>query len=165
MIWKHIKMLIRHKWFVLIAGLRIGGIPIWRLLGHDLSKLLPCELGAYARWFHGGRSNHTEFEHAWLHHQNHNPHHPEYWCERTICARADTLGSITQLRMPEAYIREMIADWLGASRAKTGSWDIMSWLAAPHFTGGASRLARMKFHDSTRRRIWSLLDHGIHRFN
>jgi FMN phosphatase YigB (HAD superfamily) len=30
--------------------------------------------------------------------------------------------------MPEKYAREMIADWLGASKAYTGSWDMTDWL-------------------------------------
>jgi hypothetical protein len=32
--------------------------------------------------------------------------------------------------MPETYVREMVADWMGASRAYTGSWDMTEWLAA-----------------------------------
>jgi hypothetical protein len=83
-----------------------------------------------------------------------------------VLARAPALGGHTVLLMPEEYIREMIADWLGASRAKTGSWDIKLWLAGPAVSAhGRSRLARMKLHDSTRRRIWSILDSGIHRFD
>jgi hypothetical protein len=30
--------------------------------------------------------------------------------------------------MPEIYVREMVADWWGASRAYTGSWDMSDWL-------------------------------------
>jgi len=51
---KHFQYLwyiIKHKWFVLIAGLRIGA-SIWRLLIHDMSKLLPSEWFAYANYFY-----------------------------------------------------------------------------------------------------------------
>jgi hypothetical protein len=163
MIWTHIKSLIRHKWFVIIAGIRLGGIPIWRLLAHDLSKLSRAELRDYAQWFHGGGRNGRGFEYAWLHHQNRNAHHPEYWIERTILARENNLNTTTALSMPEVYIREMIADWMGASRAKTGSWDVRHWLISPS-SHGASRFARMQFHDSTRVRIWEILE-GIYPSN
>jgi hypothetical protein len=32
------------------------------------------------------------------------------------------------LDMPEKYIREMIADWLGAEKIYSGTWDITNWL-------------------------------------
>lgn len=40
----------RHKWFVLMAGLKTGA-PLWRLLIHDWTKLLPCEWFPYVRAF------------------------------------------------------------------------------------------------------------------
>lgn len=33
---------IRHKFFVFQAGLRLG-VPLWQLLIHDLSKFSPAE--------------------------------------------------------------------------------------------------------------------------
>lgn len=32
------------------------------------------------------------------------------------------------LEMPRKYAREMVADWMGASRGYTGSWDMEKWL-------------------------------------
>jgi len=32
------------------------------------------------------------------------------------------------LEMPEEYALEMIADWMGASKTYTGSWDLTAWL-------------------------------------
>lgn len=127
---RYFLLTLKHKWFVLLAGLRLGGIPLWRLIIHDWSKLTPSELPAYNRQFFGdGTSPNFEFERAWLHHQNHNPHHWEYWISRTSHNKSGGgPGSGEQiLPMPETYVREMVADWLGASRAYEGYW--------PHKTG------------------------------
>lgn len=119
---------LRHKWFVLLAGLRVGGIPFWRLLVHDWQKFSKWEYGAYARktaaGFRTERSEveEMEFAYAWLHHENTAPHHWGYWIPRS--------GKNAQapLPMPETYIKEMVADWMGAGRAYTGDWDMSKWL-------------------------------------
>jgi hypothetical protein len=43
---------VRHKWFVLLAGLKTGA-PLWRLIIHDWSKFTPAERGPYVRPFYG----------------------------------------------------------------------------------------------------------------
>lgn len=48
---KYLSYVLRHKWFVLVAGLKTGA-PLWRLLIHDWSKFLPCEWGPYTRTFY-----------------------------------------------------------------------------------------------------------------
>jgi hypothetical protein len=48
----YLRYLVRHKWFVLQAGLKTGA-PLWRLLIHDWSKFLPVEWRAYVRTFYG----------------------------------------------------------------------------------------------------------------
>lgn len=116
-----------HKWFVLRAGIRLGGIPLWRLIIHDLSKFSPAEINGYTLWYHAPATfdpllieyRRQKYELAWLHHQNHNPHHRQYWFNRK---------DGTYFEMPEVYAREMVADWMGASRAYTGSWDMQDWL-------------------------------------
>lgn len=110
--------LVRHKWFILVAGLRLG-VPLWLLIIHDLSKLLPVELPAYARRYHGDAGDPTGYAYAFLHHQNHNPHHWECWVDQD--------GH--PLPMPDRYVREMVADWLGAQRSKHGNWLIEEWFA------------------------------------
>jgi len=108
---RYLLLTLRHKWFVLRAGLRTKA-PLWRLIIHDLSKFLPSELVHYQRQFFGGGD--PDFATAWLKHQNRNPHHWEYWIQR---------GSKTgPLPMPEWAVREMIADWLAACRAYEGYW-------------------------------------------
>jgi len=108
-----LKVVAQHKWFVFVAGWDLG-VPIWRLLIHDWSKLTPAEFNAYAQTFYGDREN-VDFELCWVRHQNRNPHHPEYWINRSE-------ESGKPLPMPEWAIKEMVADWVGASRAYGGEW-------------------------------------------
>jgi hypothetical protein len=93
--WKYLRYVLRHKWFVLLAGLRLG-VPIKRLLLHDWSKFTPLEWLGYARFFYGphqdavvlspsgGRAKAPAavaeaFDRAWLHHQQYNDHHWQHW--------------------------------------------------------------------------------------
>lgn len=128
---KHVKALILHKWFVLVAGLRVGGIPIWRLIIHDWTKFTPAEFLPYVRHHQlKSKSERDAFSYAcaWLHHENMNPHHWGYWIPRS----GAQVGK--PLPMPESYVREMFADWMGAGRTYTGSWDMSEWLdkSLPH---------------------------------
>lgn len=50
--WSYLKYVIRHKWFVFLAGLD-RGVPLWQLLIHNWSKFLPWEWMPYAEWFNG----------------------------------------------------------------------------------------------------------------
>lgn len=48
---RYLSYVVRHKWFVLLAGLRVRA-PLWRLLIHDWSKFTPSEWGPYVRFFY-----------------------------------------------------------------------------------------------------------------
>ena len=124
--WKYAKYLAKHKWFVFVAGLR-HGVPLWRLLIHDWSKLLPCEWFPYVKSFYGPQPRTQEtkiaFDRAWLHHQHFNPHHWQHWVLR------EDDGKTKYLEMPENFAREMVADWCGAGRAITGRWEVWLWYA------------------------------------
>lgn len=112
--------LARHKWFVLVAGLRTGA-PLWRLIVHDWSKLTPAEWGGYVAAFFSGRprsETRDAFELAWNHHVHRNPHHWEHW---------QSVSRGGALRMPDHFVREMVADWAGAGRGITGRWDVARW--------------------------------------
>jgi hypothetical protein len=130
----YLKYVIKHKWFVLYAGVKIG-VPLWRLLIHDWSKFTPTEWGPYARMFfdkNGDRTNvrgkggydpnaqRLEFNYAWLSHQK-NKHHWQAWIS------IGDGGSLKPLPIPEVFVKEMVADWCGAGRAVTGKWDIAEW--------------------------------------
>lgn len=123
---KHLRYLsyvLRHKWFVFRAGLKTGA-PIWRLIIHDYSKFSSAEWGPYVESFYSGRPREetkAAFQRAWLHHMHNNPHHWLYW------VLMHDNGTKSALEMPDSLIKEMVADWMGAGRAITGSWDIAEW--------------------------------------
>lgn len=123
---KYAWLTIQHKWWVFLAGLKLG-VPLWQLIIHDFSKFGRHELFAYGRQFFGDKGDPLGFQRAWLHHQNHNPHHWEYWIPRTNHVRSGIMKE-SPIVMPLPYIREMVADWMGASKAYTGSWDMTDWL-------------------------------------
>lgn len=116
---------IEHKVYVFRVGRRLK-VPLWRLIIHDWTKFTPAELPHYARQFYGSKDDPTGWRRAWLHHQNHNPHHWEYWITRSD---AGGLKAGEPCDMPDIFIREMVADWFAASRAYNGSYpgSLASW--------------------------------------
>lgn len=118
---KYMWLTTKHKAFVFRAGLRTRA-PMWRLIIHDLSKYGPAEAPHYGRQFFGSKDDPSGFAAAWLHHQNTNPHHWEYWISRTTHNKAGGEQRAVILPMPEWAVREMVADWFGASRAYEGKW-------------------------------------------
>lgn len=82
------------------------------------------------------------FAHAWLHHQNTNKHHWEYWIPRTSHFNTDPkMRGGNPIPMPTLYMREMVGDWLGAGRAYTGVWDMEDWLS--------KNIGKIQLHDKT----------------
>lgn len=142
--WKYFSYVIRHKWWVLVAGLATRA-PLWRLLIHDWTKFLPCEWFPYVESFYGTKYSDDEirrasslgihlptkeerrykFNYAWNHHQKANPHHWQYWI---LTNDSDDPKHIA-LQIPVHYMREMVADWMGAGRAITGTWECAAWYA------------------------------------
>lgn len=142
---QYLKYVLIHKWFVLVAGYDIGA-SLWRLLIHDLSKFRPNEWKAYTEYFYGGPHYpwsgvsmdvktkfglltwHTSkeqvecrFDEAWLMHIHRNPHHWQFWLLK------EDSGSLKEIEMPRSYMLEMVADWMGAGRAITGTWETREW--------------------------------------
>jgi len=97
---------------------------------HDLSKFSPKEFMPYAEWFYGyhgvklekeynkeqlnnGMSclsrNYLEcksnFDKAWEHHYNNNPHHWDYWLDEKGIPKPISYD----------YLQQMLADWEGMS--------------------------------------------------
>ena len=95
---QYLSYVLRHKWFVLVAGLRLR-VGLVQLLTHDWSKFLPSEWGPYVAHFYGEKPADEEvdrlkylgifikskaeikadFDRAWNHHQKRQPHHWQYW--------------------------------------------------------------------------------------
>jgi hypothetical protein len=145
-----------HKWFVFHAGL-VTGAPLWRLIIHDWSKLLPSEWPAYRNHFYppqfaGDKRLHyttkaggqRAFDEAWNLHLHRNAHHWQYW----VTTNDD--GTFLALPIPEPFVREMVADWWGAGKAITGQWDAVSW----YIKNGEV----MKLHPETRELVVQILD-------
>ena len=130
---RYLHYILRHKYYVMIECFRRK--MFWRGITHDLSKFLPCEFFPYAEYFYGKYSDYMvkkyggefsandmynmqtiqeNFNLAWLHHQELNPHHWQYWILR------EDSGATIAIRMPVEYVMEMICDWIGAGRAITG---------------------------------------------
>lgn len=144
---KQLKSLLTHKWYVLKAGLMIGGIPLWRLIIHDWSKFSPTEFFRYSRWKYGNATN-KSWSVGWLHHLHCSPHHPEHWVlswhgtpDFYAGIGKDIAPFVSVLPMPETYVREMIADMMATSKEITGYWDIAKWLN--------EKGAKIHFHDDT----------------
>ena len=125
------------------------GVPEAQLRIHDLSKFSPQEFPFYARQFHGDKGDPEGFARAWLHHQNFNAHHPEFYVMRTGHTQGGSGAVNGCMAMPENYVREMVSDWLGASFSYTGSWDMTQWLA--------KNLPRLQLHPLTRLRVGGVL--------
>lgn len=138
--WLYLKYVIRHKWFVFIACRRCG-VGLWQALIHDWHKFLPSEWFPYVNYFYGEHRKMKDncpddfvyfaalgiataaFEHAWNLHQKRARHHWQFWILTNDSDRPKTVN----LKMPDRYMREMVADWWGAGRAITGKWEAHLW--------------------------------------
>ncbi len=143
---------LRHKWHVYRAG-RALGVGWWQLCIHDWTKFLPVEWGAYVRQFYnpdGSRRavrdasgaydpnmQSDAFKRAWLHHQR-QPHHWQSWVS------IGDGGSLVALPMLQRFVREMVADWIGAGLAQ-GKPDAAGWYKANQ--------SRMVLHEDTRAEV------------
>ena len=97
---------------------------------HDQSKYSDKEYAAYDNYFYGGNTSYgvkTAFDYAWLHHQNHNKHHWQYWV--LIKDDPDEFGQprMYPLEMPFKYVIEMIADWWSFSWRNNNLEEIFTW--------------------------------------
>lgn len=116
-LWLHLKYTLRHKYWVMRYCFEEG--LYWRGIMHDMSKFIPDEFIAYARWFflktddkQTQYQNKYYFDYAWLMHQKRNRHHWSYW----VMPAYD--GGMKCVEMPLRFIKEMICDWRGAGKAQ-----------------------------------------------
>jgi len=149
---KYFWLTIKHKYFVFIAGLKIK-VPLWRLLVHDWSKFLPSELPHYGRQFFGKANDPYGFIQCWVKHQNRNTHHWEYWVPRTGHNKCNPPYPDNEpIPMPISALKEMVADWMGASRAYEGKWPEINkwnWLQ--------NNFNKIRIHKDTREKIITIL--------
>lgn len=140
----YIKSVIDHKINVLEAGIELVkylGLSESEykefkelLIIHDLSKFSKEEIFGYALWdFKTWTGDKYLFDAAWLHHKNHNPHHPEYWLN------VNRSGVPSPLQIPKKYVIEMVADWIGAGKSYGNS--LITWLP--------DNIGKFVFHSET----------------
>ena len=114
---------------------------------HDASKYDEEEFDAYAEYFYGGSKTkeiEEAFDLAWLHHQNCNKHHWQYWI-----LQKDSGATIPQ-PMPYEYIIEMICDWWSFSWKSDDLFEIFDWYK--------SHKSTMKLHKDTQQSVEDILD-------
>lgn len=140
--------LIAHISYVREAG-RSLGVSDEQLCWHDQSKFMPDEFMGYATHFHGGGAPNM-FACAWLHHIHHNPHHWQHWLFPDGFTPKGSEVENGAVKMPFSYAAEMVADWMGASMAYTGSWDMADWLH--------KNIPRIRVHSKTACDLRELLD-------
>jgi hypothetical protein len=122
--WNYALYLMRHKWYVWQECRKVGA-PLWNALIHDGSKFLPDEWLPFARCYYApdGRSRFQPdgpFAVAQMRHRQRNKHHWQAW------VYIDDCGAVEALPIPEAFRREMIADWRAAARS-SGKTDLLGW--------------------------------------
>lgn len=142
----YLKYVMRHKWYVFVAGLSLR-VPLWQLIFHDWHKFLLSEWFPYARTFYAPNGNKRYvtsdvFARAWNSHQKRGKHHWQYWL-----ITWDT-GETEPISMPARYVREMIADWRGAGKA-LGKPDYKLWYVQNY--------DKMRLHPETRQEVNRLL--------
>lgn len=120
---KYLQYVLRHKWFVFLECCKLG-IP-FRGIIHDLSKFLPSEFFPYMNHFYGDKNKESDlqFDKQWLKHIHRNKHHWQYW----ILTSNYNDNEYTEMEMPIKYAKEMIADWVGASRQQGYGSNIVQW--------------------------------------
>lgn len=131
--------LLKQKWFSDFVRDRFAFLEnIWT---HDMSKFSAIEALGYA--FHNFKSKDYDinFEMAWHHHKMNNPHHPEYWLNPSRTGEPEVLP------MPNIFIVEMIADWIGAG--KTYGNTLEKWLP--------DNIYKFRWHEKTAQTVKLIL--------
>jgi hypothetical protein len=146
---EYIKTLQTHIGCVIEASKKLE-VPKCQLIIHDDSKWSEIEFCGYALHFKGGGAP-DRFAKAWLHHIHNNPHHWQYWLFSDGYSPEDSHVENGAIEMPSYYALEMIADWMGASMAYTGTEDMSDWLI--------KNIPKIRVHSKTSEYLKIVLDH------
>lgn len=130
---------------------------MWVGLVHDWKKFRPRDWMAYVRQFYledgtrinvrdvtgsyDARAQTREFNYAWLDHQK-SGHHWQAW------VLIGDGGVLSAVKIPDRYLREMVADWIGAG--KTQGNGAREWYQ--------KNKDKMVLHPDTRRKLEVFLD-------
>lgn len=137
--YKYLLVLIRHRSALAKAAKKLN-VPMARVLRHDNSKFSWLEWRAYVRKLVLKIDDDQEWAAAWEHHWQSNDHHIEYWEDRGMIFSwtgeirlKDWPHAFTHypkavgtcgVAIPDVAVREIIADWMAASYAYSGSWPV-----------------------------------------
>ena len=133
----YFKYFLRHKWYVFWACMKVR-VPFWVALFHDWDKFLPEMVISYSNYFYNTdgtdkqirdkrgyynplQTGNPRFDMARFMHMTRNKHHWQYW------TMLDSRSQQIIQNMPEVYIREMIADWMGAHKAQKSTGSVNEW--------------------------------------
>ena len=128
---EHIENVIK-AWNILDDNLNIDFVSKYKLdsdkmskiiSNHDQSKYSKEEYDAYDEYFYGMKCKETKekFELAWLHHQNTNKHHWQYWLLK------EDSGLLKPLDMDIYSIIEMVCDWWSFSLKQNKPLEIIKF--------------------------------------
>ena len=139
---------VKACWGLLIrSSIAFGGIE---LTDHDLSKYTDDEYSAYDDYFYPKTDDKDvlaiikkRFKDAWLHHQNTNKHHWQYW------VLINDEDRIKPLEMPRDSIYEMVADWGSFAYQKKDGDELLKWYE--------SHKDKMILHERTRKDVEELV--------
>lgn len=119
-IWGHFRTITRHRHLVMKNCFKVG---LYRQgLCHDLSKYMPTEFLAGARYYQGTRSPNAAqreaegYSESWMHHKGRNRHHFEYWTDLNPVTRRYEAAP-----MPYRYVVESFMDRIAASKVYKGA--------------------------------------------
>ena len=138
-----------HIAYVQEACYLLGGMSAGQIAAHDLSKFSMAEFPHYARQFKGPANDPDGFAYAWLHHIHNNPHHWQHWIFPDGFTPRDSKVENGVMQMPHHFVLEMVADWMGASKVYTGTWDMSDWLL--------KNLPKIRVHSQTAASIERIL--------
>lgn len=140
---QYLRLVCDHIRFVREAGKKVNAWPAL-LEVHDQSKFSEIEFCGYATHF-PNRTNPDGFAEAWLHHCHVNPHHWQHWLSPDGYSVPGSRVENGAHIMPGLYLDEMIADWMGAGMAYSGSWDMRDWLV--------ENLPKIRLHSLSRNEL------------
>lgn len=148
---KQLRQIFIHKWYVFEICCKLG-IPLQGLL-HDLSKFSFTELIEGSKYYRGDVSPHVEsrkqigYSLAWINHKAKNKHHWEWWLD------INEDGEFIPAIIPNKYIKEMLADRIGACKAYEGkNWNHSS--ALNYYNKNKEKYI---MHEDTRRKLFTCL--------
>lgn len=149
---KYLESVNNHIKAVKEAGETLN-VPAGQLEMHDDSKFLYDEFRPYALHFAGGNGPRFDlFARAFHLHVHRNPHHWQYWVAYPDWANDPPEEANIKKGchvMPLNYVREMVADWMGASIVYSGTPKMDYWLE--------TNLPKLKLHPETHNYLRNIL--------